>query len=58
MQSLQSAVRRSSQSEARGVAEMPVVQEGTIGAPPVRMNKLTETRAITPHKWVHPDEER
>jgi hypothetical protein len=27
-------------------------------APPVRMTKLTETREITPYKWVHPDEER
>lgn len=27
-------------------------------APPVRMIKLTETRMITPYKWVHPDEER
>jgi hypothetical protein len=27
-------------------------------APPVRTIKLTETRAITPYKWVHPDEER
>jgi hypothetical protein len=27
-------------------------------APPVHMIKLTETRAITPYKWVHPDEER
>jgi hypothetical protein len=27
-------------------------------APPVRMIKLTETRTITPYKWVHPDEER
>ncbi len=27
-------------------------------APPVRMIKLTETRAITPYKWVHPEEER
>lgn len=27
-------------------------------APPVRMIKLTETRQITPYKWVHPDEER
>jgi hypothetical protein len=27
-------------------------------APPVRMIKLTETREITPYKWVHPDEER
>ena len=27
-------------------------------APPVRMIKLTETRGITPYKWVHPDEER
>src|ERR1700755_1411020 len=24
-------------------------------APPVRMIKLTETRAITPYKWVYPD---
>jgi hypothetical protein len=24
----------------------------------VRMIKLTETREITPYKWVHPDEER
>jgi hypothetical protein len=27
-------------------------------APPVRMLKLTKSRAITPYKWVHPDEER
>jgi hypothetical protein len=27
-------------------------------APPVRMIKLTEARAMTPYKWVHPDEER
>ena len=26
-------------------------------APPVRMIKLTEMWAITPYKWVHPDEE-
>ena len=26
--------------------------------PPVRMIKLTAARAITPYKWVHPDEER
>ena len=26
-------------------------------APPVRMVKLTETREITPYKWVHPDED-
>jgi hypothetical protein len=25
-------------------------------APPVYMIKLTETRAITPYKWVHPSE--
>ena len=31
---------------------------GSHSAPPVRMIKLTETRAITPYKWVHPDEER
>jgi hypothetical protein len=24
----------------------------------VHMIKLTETREITPYKWVHPDEER
>jgi hypothetical protein len=27
-------------------------------APPVHMIKLTETREITPYKWVHPGEER
>jgi hypothetical protein len=27
-------------------------------APPVHMIKLTETREITPYKWVHPDEEK
>ena len=27
-------------------------------APPVRMIKLAAVRAITPYKWVHPDEER
>ena len=27
-------------------------------APPVHMIKLTETREITPYKWVHPNEER
>jgi len=27
-------------------------------APPVYMIKLTETREITPYRWVHPDEER
>src|SRR5438876_3348265 len=27
-------------------------------APPVRMIKLTEARAITPYLWVHPDEDR
>ena len=26
-------------------------------APPVRIIKLTETREITPYKWVHPDED-
>jgi hypothetical protein len=26
-------------------------------APPVHMIKLTETRQVTPYKWVHPDEE-
>jgi hypothetical protein len=26
--------------------------------PQVHMIKLTETREITPYKWVHPDEER
>jgi hypothetical protein len=30
----------------------------TLYAPPVHMIKLTETREITPYKWVHPDEER
>jgi hypothetical protein len=26
-------------------------------APPVHMIELTETREITPYKWVHPDKE-
>ena len=25
-------------------------------APPVHMIKLTETREITPYRWVHPDD--
>jgi hypothetical protein len=28
------------------------------GTPPVHMIKLTETRKITPYKWVHPKGER
>lgn len=31
--------------------------EGALRAA-VHMIKLTETREITPYKWVHPDEER
>ena len=27
-------------------------------APPVRMIKVTETRTITPYRWVYPNEER
>jgi hypothetical protein len=27
-------------------------------APPVHMIKRTEAQEITPHQWVHPDEER
>ena len=27
-------------------------------APPVHMVKLTESREITPYRWVHPDEDR
>jgi hypothetical protein len=27
-------------------------------APPVRMIKLSESREISPYRWVHPDEER
>ena len=27
-------------------------------APPVHMIRLTETREMTPYKWVHPDEDR
>jgi hypothetical protein len=30
----------------------------SIGAPPVHMIELTETREITPYVWVHPDEDR
>ena len=42
--------------EARGLAQMPVLPEGRY-APPVHMIKLTETRQVTPYKWVRPDEE-
>lgn len=42
--------------EAGGAAQMPVVQDDR-SAPPVRMIELTAARAITPDKWVHPDEE-
>jgi hypothetical protein len=48
---------RDTPMEARSVPEMPVMSEGP-HAPPVRMIKLTETREITPYKWVHPDEDR
>jgi hypothetical protein len=44
-------------AEAGSFAKMPVLSKG----PPrtaVRMIKLTETREITPYKWVHPDEKR
>jgi hypothetical protein len=43
--------------KARGVAEMPIVQERRY-APPVRMIKLTQQRELTSYVWVHPDEER
>ena len=43
--------------EAGGFAKMPIMPEGRY-APPVHMIKLTETREITPYRWVHPDEER
>jgi hypothetical protein len=33
---------------------MPVVRKGRY-SPAVRMIKLTETRKITPYKWVHPE---
>ena len=35
---------------------MSIMPQGRY-APPVRMIKLTETREITPYKWVHPDED-
>jgi len=37
-----------------------VIDQGRprLAAPPVRMIKLTETREVTPYKWVHPDEDR
>jgi hypothetical protein len=45
-----------------GVAQHVLVNfwlaEGARYAPPVHMIELTETREITPYKWVHPDEER
>jgi hypothetical protein len=44
--------------EAGSIAEMPVMPEASIRAPPVRMIKLTTEREISPYPWVHPDEER
>jgi hypothetical protein len=29
----------------------------SLRAPPVHMVRLTETRSITPYRWVHPDDE-
>jgi hypothetical protein len=43
--------------EVGSFIEVPVLSEGS-SAPPVRMMKLTEMRAITPYKWVHPDQEQ
>jgi hypothetical protein len=42
--------------EAGSVAQKSIMRKGRY-APPVRMIKLTETREITPYKWVHPDED-
>ena len=41
----------------KGGAEMPMMQEGPLCAAAAYI-KLTETREITPHRWVHPEEER
>jgi hypothetical protein len=37
---------------------VPVCMQNAATAPPVHMIKLTETREITPYRWVHPDKER
>jgi len=42
--------------ETRSFAQMPVLPHEPLR--PARMIKLTETRQITPYKWVHPTEER
>jgi len=44
--------------EAGGIPEMRRSCRKGRYAPPVHMIKLTETRQITPYKWVHPNEER
>jgi hypothetical protein len=43
--------------EAGGRAECRSCKKGRY-EPPVHMIKLTETREITPYRWVHPDEDR
>jgi hypothetical protein len=49
--------RRQPQDTLEAVLKCRSCRKGRY-APPVHMIKLTETREITPHKWVHPDEER
>jgi hypothetical protein len=44
--------------ETRSGAEMPVIQARAVRAARVRMIQLTKEREITPHVWVHPDNER
>ena len=43
--------------ETGSFPQMPVLPHPRY-APPARILKLTETRQITPYKWVHPTEER
>ena len=42
--------------EAGSVAQMSIMPQGSLRAAGAHV-KLTETREITPYKWVHPDED-
>jgi len=58
----ESASRRHPPTARHAVLEAGGFAERSCGkgryAPPVHLIKLTETREITPYKWVHPDEDR
>jgi hypothetical protein len=53
---MQSVGRGHADLETGSLAEVLVLSEGSFGTASTN-DKLTETRAITPYKWVHPDEE-